>query len=135
MANQNQQGKTHLLLALIIALAAVAGWQVYEMRYSLNIANRQVEDLTGQLASMQSELDKLSQDVARLDKGSVQGIVREANDAILSGWESLVNTVESELKRAREDMEKQTAPANPQVPDNPDASQPALESDDGTDKT
>ena len=80
MANQNQQGKTHLLLVVIIVLAAVAGWQVYEMRYSLDVANRQVEDLTGQLASMQSELDRLSQDVARLDKGSVQGMVREANE-------------------------------------------------------
>jgi cell division protein FtsL len=139
MSNQNQQGKTHLLLMLIVALAAVAGWQVYEMRYDLNVANRQVADLTGQLRDMQGQIDTLRKDVTRLDDGSVQGIVREANDAILTGWETLVNTVESELRKAREDMEKsnEQAPSPSQEPDHqsPNTSEPMLESDDGTDKT
>ncbi|BFM16066.1 hypothetical protein R50073_22490 [Maricurvus nonylphenolicus] len=137
MASQNQQGKTHLLLMLIVALAAVAGWQVFEMRNDLNVANRQVADLSGQLQDLQGQIDNIRKDVARLDKGSVQGIVREANDAILTGWETLVNTVESELRKAREDMEKNNGQTPPQAPNNPspNTSEPALESNDGTDKT
>ncbi len=81
----------------------------------------------------------MQDDIVRLDKGSVQGLVSEANDVILSGWESLVNTVENELKKAREELDKAAPPADPnaapQDPSGPTPDQPQLESDDGTDKT
>lgn len=138
-AGLKQQGKTHLLLMLLVAVAGLAAWQVYEMRFQLNVANQQVDDLSKELSSLQDKVKSMQDDIVRLDKGSVQGLVSEANDVILSGWESLVNTVGNELKKAREELDKAAAPVDPntapQPPSEASPDQPQLESDDGTDKT
>jgi hypothetical protein len=37
-----------------------------------------------------------------LEKNSIDGMLRETNEVVISGWEALLNTVKQELYKARE---------------------------------
>ena len=106
MRKQYQQGKIHFFLTGLIVIAGLAGWQLYQMRYDLNVANQKVESLNLQLTELYATVEALQRDVQRLDNSSLKGVVREANNAILTGWEALIHTVEGELRKAREDLEQ-----------------------------
>lgn len=45
-----------------------------------------------------------------LEKNSIDGILRETNETVISGWESLLDTVKKELYKARDIIKQQGQP-------------------------
>ncbi|GAA5316613.1 MAG: hypothetical protein AseanaTS_18170 [Candidatus Pelagadaptatus aseana] len=118
---------------ILVVAVGVLGWMLYQTQQQLASSQQQVQLLEESLTVTQNEVGRLQEQVAQLDRSSIQGLVREANDAILDGWEAMVKTVEEEVKRARETME-QSMPASPPA-EQPTEPEPTLESPDGTDRT
>ena len=91
-----------LTLALVILVMVAVGWLYYDNQQQLQQARVQSAQLEQQVAQLHEQINTLQLRVERLSNHSVEGIVRQANNAILDGWESLVSGVEKELKKARE---------------------------------
>lgn len=110
-------------LVLLVLVIAALGWVYYDSHQQLQQAHAQTATLEQEVARLQQELTGLQQQVETLrNNHTVEGIVRQANNAILDGWESLVIGVEKELQKARQQAEqaqrkdnsepvRQTAPA------------------------
>lgn len=121
------------LISAILLIAVVAlGWMNYQTREQLLQSERQIAVLQDSISLTQKQLVEMQGKLTELDKTSVQGLVKEANGAILDGWEALVNSVENEVRKAREAMQHQNQAPAPQADPN---SNPKLESPDGTDRT
>ncbi|WP_439134925.1 hypothetical protein [Pseudomaricurvus sp.] len=114
-----------LTLGLVVLLIVGMGWMYYDSQQQLKQARLQSQQLEQQLVLLNKEVALLSEQVEKLDENSVEGIVREANNAILDGWQSLVNSVDNELKKARQKVKEQQdtgsnssgAPAQPHSAD------------------
>ena len=91
-----------IVLLLLLVLLAGVGYLYYDGQRQLQYYQQETMALQLQLDALREEVKNLDKKVKTLDESSVQGIVREANSAIIDGWQSLVNTVEGELNRARE---------------------------------
>ncbi len=131
-------GRQLMSLVLILIIALAAAWQFYDMQQREQAMRLRLQALESSVNEMQQRLGTLEGQVTQLRESSVEGLVNEANTAILEGWESLVDTVENELKKAREALRNETFPprddAEP-APGQPDDNAPRLESPDGTDRT
>lgn len=112
-----------LILALLVLVIAGMGWMYYDGQQQLKEARLQSQQLEQQLALLNKEVAALSEQVEKLGDNSVEGLVRQANNAILDGWESLVNSVENELKKAREKVQQQQNSGAQNAPAEPDASE------------
>ena len=110
---------------ILLCWMVISGWFHYETRVQLLDSQRQVQVLNEQMGQMAEQMAAVHAEMTKLDTQSIDGMVRDANNALISGWESLVNTVGEELKKARESM--------PQDQATPKQS-PTLESPDGTDR-
>lgn len=87
------------LISLVLAImVGVLGWMLYQTQMQLDVSRNQVQLLQQSLEVTQAEVADLKDQVAELDRTSIQGLVRDANDAILDGWEAMVKTVEEEVK-------------------------------------
>ena len=136
-------GRQAIPLVLLLAIALVSSWQFYEAQQREQQLQARVTELETNLQAMEERLKSLEGQVVKLRESSVEGLVNEANSAILEGWESLVNTVESELKKARKSLREEYFPPSQSIPKQPQGdlngqrqqAQPRLESHDGTDRT
>lgn len=123
----------NLISVILLIAVLVLGWMTYQTREQLLQSERQIAVLQESITVTQQELVQVNGKLEELNKTSVKGLVKEANNAILDGWEALVNSVENEVRKARESMED-----NAGEPENasPSVQQtPTLESPDGTDRT
>lgn len=117
-----------LTLGLVVLVIVGMGWMYYDSQEQLKQARLQSLQLEQQLVLLNKEMTALSEQVEKLDKNSVEGIVRQANNAILDGWESLVNSVENELKKARQKVKEQENTNHSGTSSQPDSSQDVPES-------
>lgn len=115
-----------LLVVLLVVTLAISGWMHYDTQQQLLASQRQIHQLNTQIAQLSEQMVLVHQELSRVNTDSIDGIVKDANEALLNGWESLVNTVGEELKRARE----QGAGTNQNQQD----SEALLESPDGTER-
>ncbi|MGH1372922.1 MAG: hypothetical protein ACRBBW_12840 [Cellvibrionaceae bacterium] len=119
----------------IAALFALSGWlhyqthlQLIELETQKVAADEELRLVNEQLANITKQFDELQSAHSpnpHSQNNSLDSMVKEANDALISGWESLVNTVSEELKKAGEQ--------SPQ-PESPNPPAPSLESPDGTER-
>lgn len=123
---------TRYLLINLVWVAVMAGlvWQWYESRQREEQLRQQLAEMQAQVVQLQEQVGSLRQEVQTLDESSVEGLVRDANEAILQGWEALVDTVENELKKAREALKEE-----PDSENDPQPPQPPPETPDGKIRT
>ncbi|TQV78079.1 hypothetical protein FKG94_13440 [Exilibacterium tricleocarpae] len=119
--------KRSLLVAALLVAMVLSGWQLYQSHRRQAVLQQQLLTLQAELEGLRGQLGTVQQELDSLEQSSVKGAIEEANSAILSGWEALLETVEGELSRAREALEKEPPPAV-EAP-------PRLQSPDGTDRT
>lgn len=115
---------------LLVAVLLVGGWLYFDGQQKLQQSKLETAQLKQQVELLNNEVMRLNSKVDLLDQNSLDGMVREANSALLDGWESLVKTVDDELKKARKSLE-QSGSVTP-APKPNDA--PQLESPDGTER-
>lgn len=110
--NANTQ---RVLVAVLVLLFLGSAGQYWLTQQSLERSRLEVAQLRSTVEQLNSEMKQLQAQVEQLDKTSVQGVVREANSALLDGWSSLMSTVESELVKARESMQARSSGPSTQV--------------------
>ncbi|MAZ86321.1 MAG: hypothetical protein CL693_01635 [Cellvibrionaceae bacterium] len=91
-----------VMSVLLVVFLIISGWMHYDTQRKLLASQQQMLRLNAQLTQMSEQMALVQQELGRVNADGIDGMVKDANDALLSGWESLVNTVEKELKRARE---------------------------------
>ncbi|MYM62515.1 hypothetical protein [Pseudomaricurvus sp. HS19] len=72
-------------------------------------------ELEQQVNLMNAELLRINEKLASVDEQSLEGMARRANDALLDGWEALMQTLDRELQKAREGLEE-ASPGDPAGP-------------------
>lgn len=87
-------------IAVIALLVAV--WFLYQKNIENEHLRVENQRLSLELAEVKRSLDELTLANQALEKKSVEGLLRETNKVVVSGWETLLNTVEKELDKARE---------------------------------
>jgi hypothetical protein len=118
--------------APVLILFMISAWFHYQTQLQIRELQQRNLAVNQQLVAVAEQLAQVSAELVKFEANSLDGMVRDANDALLSGWESLVNTVGEELKKARQPIAKQSSQKPPVTPATP--APPVLESPDGTDR-
>lgn len=111
-----------LLSIVVLVLVFVVGLQYFQYRQQQQqFVQLQQQLLTQQQALQQTNerLEQAQQKLKMLDENSVEGIVKQANDAILDGWQLLLDSVSEELENVKKSVRSQTFGS-----DQPQAQQP-----------
>jgi outer membrane murein-binding lipoprotein Lpp len=90
------------VLAVLVIVLCVSGWFLYQADSENKNLHAKNEQLSIELAEAKISLDALIAKNEMLEKKSVEGLLRETNKVVVSGWETLLDTVEQELDKARE---------------------------------
>ncbi|WP_041523640.1 hypothetical protein [Gilvimarinus agarilyticus] len=101
-----------LLWVVVLAQAAV-----------LYMGYQREQALSAEVASLRSEMTSLRQNVAQqrkklvqIEQQSVSAMVAKANKVIVEGWDAIVDSVESEMVRARKaltELDEEQAAGDP----------------------
>jgi|GEM_PF-5887118 len=106
-----------LLWVLVLGQGAVLYWG-YEREQTLSA---ELDSLHQEVASLRQELTEQRNTLAVMEQQSVSTMVSKANKVIVEGWDAIINSVESELGRARaalSELERET-PTKSQNPSAP----------------
>ncbi len=126
-----------LLAKILLVVVLVQAWFLYDYynkNQQLLTENVQIETELFQTKESLLAAEKKASD---LEKRSLEGMLKETNKAVVSGWEKLLDAVENELDKARDSIgglkesepsvqnpsdlnqeDKTKAQAEPQLPDN-----------------
>lgn len=115
---------------LVVVLLIGSGYLHYQTQIQLGELKRQNLVVNKQLVVVGEQLAAVTSKLASFEEDSLDGMVRDANNVLLSGWESLVNTVGEELKKAREGAPQSSSKS----PSNPPSSLDAQKLPDGTEE-
>lgn len=103
-----------LLAKILIIVVIVQAWFLYDYynkNQQLIAENIQLET---ELLQTKESLLAAEEKAADLEKRSLEGVLKETNKAVVSGWEKLLDAVEGELNKAREAIEEIQEPATEQ---------------------
>lgn len=98
---------------IIIVLLVVVVFQLYLYQESLKreqFLQHQIGHLQRQVVDMEKELVVVKAMVLELNEGSLDAMVDDANEAIISGWEALIDVVNKELQNARDSLRADDQP-------------------------
>ncbi len=113
--------KTFWAWAAKISLVVLvcAAFYIYNQHKEIQVLTVQNKRLQTELKVSQELLATANAKVEELDKKSLDGILRETNKVVISGWETLLDTVEQELEKAREiindEMSSSSSPSKPPI--------------------
>jgi uncharacterized protein YlxW (UPF0749 family) len=96
---------------ILLVLLLISVWYIYEQKKEYETLTLSHQQLTLDLENAKKSLADLHQENQALEKKSVEGLLRETNKVVVSGWETLLNAVEGELNKAREMIQQKQAPA------------------------
>ncbi|MFT6255231.1 MAG: cbb3-type cytochrome oxidase subunit 3 [Granulosicoccus sp.] len=88
---------TKILLVCLVAVAAYIYHQ--DRRYNDLVAENQ--QLSVQLDQVKTLLRETEEKVVLLEKNSIEGMLEETNEVVVSGWETLLDAVKEELTKAK----------------------------------
>ncbi len=90
---------------ILLVVAIIEAWFLYDM-YTKNqqLISENIE-LEKQLIETQDSLSSAQAKIEELEKTSIEGMLKETNKAVISGWETLLDAVESELNKAKKSID------------------------------
>lgn len=91
-----------LMTKILLALLLVSFWFLYDKHKQYEILLAERDALKEELVVANQSISQLTEQNEELEKKSVEGLLRETNKVVVSGWETLLNTVEEELNKAKE---------------------------------
>lgn len=90
-----------LIAKISFALLLISFWFIYDKRNQYERLLAEHEMLKEELVLANQSISQLTDKNEELEKKSVEGLLRETNKVVVSGWETLLNTVEEELNKAK----------------------------------
>lgn len=108
-----------LALLLCLVMAAVVGLQYYQLR-----GNEQFQrDVAQELALIKAELElqreentRINRELQDLRQSDIDVLVEDAGQALVNGWSSMLEALETELRKAEKSLRERSskAPAEPE---------------------
>jgi len=93
------------LAKVLFVFALIQGWFLYDF---FNKNQRLLADnarLEQQLLSAGESLAVANKKIETLEKNSIDTVLKETNKAVVEGWETLLDTVEGELEKAKKSID------------------------------
>jgi hypothetical protein len=94
------------LSKILVVLLILAGVYIYQQEKKHAALESENTTLRTTIQALEESLAMANDKNSELEKKSVEGILRETNKVVVSGWETLLNTVEQELNKARKMIEQ-----------------------------
>ena len=94
------------LAKILLVIVIIEGAFIYHL-YTKNehLVSENIE-LENQLLASEKELNETRTLAEALEKKTLEGVMRETNKAVISGWETLMRTVEEELEKAKDGLSR-----------------------------
>lgn len=86
-------------LGVVVVIQACFLYDFYQKHQGLLADNTALES---KVLATEKELNVAAARIEAMEKASLEGVLKESNKAIVSGWETLLDTVQGELNKARE---------------------------------
>lgn len=122
---------TVLAVLIVLAVAALEYWQYKDAQAQRAMVNAQLVQLSIRIDELDQKLLATKREMQELESSSLGGIIDNANEALIQGWSVMVETVEQELARARESLQKRQS-SDGGAPPNASPSSTNPPSDDGS---
>ncbi|MGH1486994.1 MAG: hypothetical protein ACRBCI_12320 [Cellvibrionaceae bacterium] len=91
-----------LLAKILLIVVVVESWFLYDFYQKNQQLLTDNVELETKLLSSEQALAEVSTKLEQLEKRSLEGMLKETNKAVVSGWETLLNAVQEELNKAKE---------------------------------
>lgn len=112
------------LAKILLVVVVVESWFLYDFFHKNEQLLAENTQLEKELFESKEALLASENKMAELEKKSLEGMLKQTNKAVVSGWEKLLNTVEAELNKARESIHELSKPP---MPDNSPEAAPSEE--------
>jgi hypothetical protein len=101
-----------MITKILFVLVLIQAWFLYEL-YNKNqglIADnvkleQELLSVNDSLITVNDSLIAANKKIEVLEKNSLEGVLQETNKAVVNSWESLLDTVEGELEKARKSID------------------------------
>ena len=93
-----------LLILLVMAVCAQGAALYWGYEQHMDLKSRVVA-LETQQAELRVQAQSLKATIKKMEQDSVGAMVKKANQVIVQGWDAIINSVETEMDRAREALE------------------------------
>lgn len=101
-----------LSVLMCLVMAAVVSLQIYQLRSNQTFQR----DMAQELATLRTELQAAREDNARLESelaelrsNDVGAMVEGASEALVTGWNSMLDALEMELRKAEKSLRERSA--------------------------
>ena len=93
-----------ILAKILLLVVIIETWFVYDLHTkNKNLLAKNIE-LENKVLRAEKDLGEAFSKIESLEKKSLEGVLKETNKAVISGWELLLKRVEEELGKARETL-------------------------------
>ncbi|MFT6791633.1 MAG: hypothetical protein ACJA04_000840 [Cellvibrionaceae bacterium] len=110
------------LAKILFVVVIFEGWLLYDFYQKNRTLIALSSDLQDQLNQTEKNLAETTEQLQAVEKKTLEGMFSETNKAMISGWELLLDRVQEELNKAREQSPE--PPDNSEIPQK-DHSQPS----------
>jgi hypothetical protein len=100
---------------VLFVLLLLAAWYMYEQHKQYEVLLAKHVQLEANLEDINALLTLAKEKNVELEKNSIDGMLRETNEVVISGWETLLNTVKKELYKAREIIQQKQGQQVPET--------------------
>ncbi|MFT5576631.1 MAG: uncharacterized membrane-anchored protein YhcB (DUF1043 family) [Bermanella sp.] len=109
-----------LSVLICLVMVTVVGLQLYQLRSNQAFQR----DVAQELAVLRAELngtrkdnERLESELAELRSNDISTMVEGAGDALVTGWSSMLDALETELRKAEKSMRERSAKSDSSAPD------------------
>ncbi|MGS2716537.1 hypothetical protein ACVBE9_00020 [Eionea flava] len=102
MKPMNQYFTSTFIMIILVIIVVIAMAYTYHQDKQYRYVLLENQRLLLELDDKSMRLQEAEKTIVALEKKSVEGILKETNKVVVSGWETLLDTVKGELDKAKE---------------------------------
>ena len=86
---------------LLFVLVLIQFWFLYDLQEKNTALMLSNDEYLASLEFAEANISRLEAELVEAEKNSVEGIIKQGNEAVLKSWDSLLDLFERELEKAR----------------------------------
>jgi len=95
-----------ILPAVLIALVVGLAWYSYNAQKERAAGEQEIQTLRDQVAALETQVSDLKQEIENLEKGTVKGVVEEANSTLKNSLKNMLEAAEQEFERLQKSLDE-----------------------------
>ncbi len=105
-----------VLAKVLFVFVLIQGWFLYDFYHKNEALVADNVNLEQQLLAANESLDAANEKIVTLEKNSLDSVLKETNEAVVQGWETLLDAVEGELEKAKKSIGSTIDDLRPEEP-------------------